>query len=84
MADRDEFDRDEETSADDVRDVGEDMDEEDEEGEEEDLDEADEFASDPTGEVGSEGGSPGEHVRRPDDRGPSSGSEATETVRRRR
>ena len=83
MAERDDLDRDEDTTSEDVRDFGDDV-EDDDEADEEDLDEADEHASGLTDEVGSEGGSPGGKVRRPDDRGPSSGSEATETVRRRR
>jgi hypothetical protein len=83
MAERDDLDRDEDILTEDIRDSGDDLDEDDE-AEEGDLDEADEFASGLTDEVGSEGGSPGSNVRRPDDRGPSSGSEATETVRRRR
>jgi hypothetical protein len=60
--DRDELDRDQPMSDEDIQGMGEDDLEEGEEGE--DLEDEDEFDEDErTGEVGSEGGSPGENVR---------------------
>ena len=81
--DRDELDGD--LSDDTVRGLGDELEDADE-GDEEDLEGEDEFEDDEriTGEVGSEGGSPGENVRTREPRGPSGGSEATETVKKER
>jgi hypothetical protein len=79
--DREEMNRD----PDDIR--GADDDQEFDEGDEGDLEgeDEDEFEDeDLTGEIGSEGGSPGENVRTREPRRPARGSEATETVQKRR
>ena len=77
--DRDELDDD--LTADEVRGLGD----ESEEGDEEDLEDEDEFEEDEqiTGEVGSEGGSPGERIRPGEPRVPVGGSEDSETVKKR-
>jgi hypothetical protein len=80
--DRDELDREPRDTEDDTRGLEDEAFED--EGDEEDLEDEDELDADEriTGEVGSEGGSPGENVRTRQRREPARGSEATETVRR--
>ena len=80
--DRDEQDREPLSEMDDTRGLADEGFEDVDEGEE--LEDEDEFDEDEqvTGEVGSEGGSPGENVRTREPRRPSGGSEATETVKR--
>ena len=84
QGDRNDLDRDLPLDDEDTKALGEDEledleEDEDELEEQDELDERDRI----TGEVGSEGGSPGEKVRTSVPREPTRGSEATETVQRR-
>lgn len=78
--DRDELD---DLKEDEVRGLGDEFEDSDE-GDEEDLEDEDEFEEDEqiTGEVGSEGGSPGDRVRPREPGGPLEGSEDSETVKK--
>jgi hypothetical protein len=81
--DRDELDRDSPMTDEDAQAIGDDEFDEADEGDEEDLEDEEEVEGSEriTGEVGSEGGSPGENVGTQEPRKPASGSEATETVK---
>jgi hypothetical protein len=83
---RDDLDRDEPDTGEDVRGIGDDDEFDDEDAE--DLEDEEELEADQqlTGEIGSEGGSPGEAVtnRREKTDNPLRGSEATTTSRRER